>query len=492
MSKESFVALRDTVVADPTGCARAFARLCIARAAIETLALLLAVFAEPALVARPIARVSLPSNCAQTLARFGIAFGAVGAVALVQAVRAISALVADLVARSSFVARRARALSIDWRALSTIMAFARQLAILAVREERTGSIAQAATPTGLAFALSRPRMANFRRIFAAFARQIAVFAVHVIVAFSFLARFSLPAVGAEALAIGRIAFRSVVATARFRTILAEFVFGTVVVALVAGETGSALAFARDVMAIRAVVALAHLFALFAEETGLASIGAHVARPTCPKNNYVKVNQRRAKQSSKSILTWRTLAFAVLRVAFAVVLAFALLLALFAVFAIGTCLRTQWARETSSARTFAGNVMAFAAILAATRFRAIQSVLAVRALQFASVARVSFGAFAQTIELVANAVVLALARMRTIFAPHARWTLCVTHKHTIEFNSLIGNCGFRTKRITLTDITSRPIVASITFAHFRCHAFAMHARRADGYTSIARHVLPVSG
>lgn len=129
-------------------------------------------------------------------------------------------------------------------------------------------------------------------------------------------------------------------------------------------------------------------------------------------------------------TWRTLAFSVLRITFAVILALAFLFTFLTVFAVRTRLRAQWASETGGARTLATHMMTFTAVFAATRLRAIETVLAVRTLQFALVASVSFRALAQTVKLIADAVVLALASMRATSAPHASWTFCTK---IIEFS-----------------------------------------------------------
>lgn len=122
-------------------------------------------------------------------------------------------------------------------------------------------------------------MANFRIIFLAFARHIAQFAIQIFRTFSIRADGSLPAVGANAFAIGWIALGAIFAAARFRAILTVRVTRTVIVAFVSGETGRAFTFASHVVAIGAVIALARLLTLLAKESGLASIGAHITSPT---------------------------------------------------------------------------------------------------------------------------------------------------------------------------------------------------------------------
>lgn len=109
-------------------------------------------------------------------------------------------------------------------------------------------------------------------------------------------------------------------------------------------------------------------------------------------------------------TWWTLAYSSVRIAFAVILTFALLFAFLPVFPVWTCLCTQWSREAGGAPTFTRNVMACTIVLATARFRTIQPVLTIRTLQFAFVTRIAFRACTEAVKLIANAVILALARM----------------------------------------------------------------------------------
>lgn len=428
MSKVSGGTFRLTQFPDPSGTARTFARLCIARTRILAFASLLTILAMPAFITRPITEMSFPSNRAHTLTRFRITFRTILTVALLRTILTVCAIVTDFVAWVTFVARSTGAYTVDRWTLGSVIAIASQSTILAVCQEWTRTIAQTTAPAGFAFTFARPRMAHHRIVLLTFARQIAMFAIEIVRTIPFRTNGALPTIRTQTFAIWRTTFRIVFAATRSRTIRTPCVAWTVIETFVADETRCTFALTGDVMTVSAIETLALLFAFLAIESDWTTIGAYVTRPTCKRMESCWFYEWFVDEKlSKSTFTWRTFAFTILRITFSVVLAFAFLFTFLAMFAIGTRLGTQRSSETGRTATFARNVMTFATIFASTRFRTIQSILTIRTFQFAFFASESLRTPTQSIELVARSIVLTLARMWTIPSPHTCWTFCKSNK-----------------------------------------------------------------
>lgn len=278
-------------------------------------------------------------------------------------------------------------------ALRIVLAQARQLAPVAVPQDRTRPIAQRTAPARFARALARPRMAHVGGAHFALACLIAAITEFVRLAQPLVAVHTRPA-GRAQTRTGRVVARRIVATpTRLRAVHPKQMTRTRVQARFTHKPRHTLALAAHMIAMGTVIAFAHLLTALPKMARRTTIGAHIARHA----------------------RW-TITAPSRRIALATILAFALLLTRCAMRSRRTTVGAQRPSPAGRACALARHMMALAAVGAPTLFGAMQAIPIAVALSLAFVARVALGALTRTVILVAHAVVQAVAFVLAIASP----------------------------------------------------------------------------
>lgn len=197
-----------------------------------------------------------------------------------------------------------------------VHALAGKFTVLAIREERTGAITFTATPANVTDTFARPGMAHFSVFHFTFTGGVTVQAIFVIGTGSVAAIGTSPSRLAYTLSCCWIAGSIVLAQAIFGTIAPEFIVRTLIETLFANKPRWTFTLAGYMMARCLAEALTIQFAVLSIGAIRTAVRTHLPNPA-----------------------GRTLAFATVRITFAIVLATTVLFTLSTVLTIWTLVLT---------------------------------------------------------------------------------------------------------------------------------------------------------
>lgn len=316
LSKSTRFAFLFALFTGPSRRARALAIDWIADATVRAVATLGTVLAIAMSIARSIAADSLPTGSTEALASFRSTRGPILTLTSFTAILAVRSVITLLFAVFSLEAGNAITGAVDMIAGRIVFAIAVDRTVLAILQERAGSITRRATPSRFTQTLSGPGVTHLGVFNIAFTGFTATFPVPIVGTNPHPTIRSGPPGKTRTFSRGRITLGFIQAPALFRTVDPVRVARTRIQTLGAHKSWRADAFSRHVVAIRTVEAFTLFSTILAIPLALAPIRTHRTR-----------------------ITSRTNALTRLRIAASTVLASTIRLALVTVFTLGALLGT---------------------------------------------------------------------------------------------------------------------------------------------------------